>query len=62
MEHQNGYLQTVFDFFGITDVRFVRAEGRPWAMRRRPKLWEAAAQAQLAIGNAANQPQVAVAA
>lgn len=27
MEHQESYLQTVFAFFGITDVRFVRAEG-----------------------------------
>lgn len=27
MEHQESYLQTVFGFFGVTDVRFVRAEG-----------------------------------
>jgi FMN-dependent NADH-azoreductase len=27
MEHQESYLQAVFGFFGITDVRFVRAEG-----------------------------------
>lgn len=27
MEHQESYLQTVFGFFGITDLRFVRAEG-----------------------------------
>jgi FMN-dependent NADH-azoreductase len=27
MEHQESYLQTVFGFLGITDVRFVRAEG-----------------------------------
>ena len=27
MEHQESYLKTVFGFFGITDVRFVRAEG-----------------------------------
>ncbi len=27
MEHQESYLQTVFGFIGITDVRFVRAEG-----------------------------------
>ena len=26
-EHQESYLQTVFGFFGVTDVRFVRAEG-----------------------------------
>lgn len=27
MEHQESYLQTVMGFFGIRDVRFVRAEG-----------------------------------
>ena len=27
MEHQESYLQTIFGFFGVTDVRFVRAEG-----------------------------------
>lgn len=27
MDHQESYLKTVFGFFGITDVRFVRAEG-----------------------------------
>ena len=27
MEHQESYLQTVFGFFGVTDIRFVRAEG-----------------------------------
>ena len=27
MEHQESYLKTVFGFFGVTDVRFVRVEG-----------------------------------
>ncbi|UXY16861.1 NAD(P)H-dependent oxidoreductase [Chitiniphilus purpureus] len=27
LDHQEAYLTTVFNFFGITDVRFVRAEG-----------------------------------
>ncbi len=27
MDHQEAYLKTVFGFFGITDVEFVRAEG-----------------------------------
>lgn len=27
LEHQESYLQTIFGFFGIADVRFVRAEG-----------------------------------
>ncbi len=26
-EHQDSYLRTIFGFFGITDIRFVRAEG-----------------------------------
>lgn len=27
MEHQESYLQTIFGFFGVTDLRIVRAEG-----------------------------------
>ncbi|HEY0885890.1 MAG TPA: FMN-dependent NADH-azoreductase [Ramlibacter sp.] len=27
MDHQESYLKTIFGFFGVTDVRFVRAEG-----------------------------------
>ncbi|WP_026619416.1 FMN-dependent NADH-azoreductase [Ensifer sp. WSM1721] len=27
MDHQESYLRTIFGFFGITDVEFVRAEG-----------------------------------
>lgn len=27
LDHQESYLQTVFGFFGISDIRFVRAEG-----------------------------------
>ncbi len=27
LDHQESYLRTVFGFFGVTDVRFVRAEG-----------------------------------
>lgn len=60
MEHQESYLQTVFGFLGITDVRFVRAEGL--AMGEAAKA-EAMAGASLAVKaldtDAANQPQVA---
>ena len=35
MDHQESYLKVVFGFFGITDVRFVRAEGM--AMGEAPK-------------------------
>lgn len=57
-EHQESYLKTVFGFFGVTDVRIVRAEGLA--------LGEAAKAAALAAAQveilaqthvAANQPQ-----
>nr|WP_145551313.1 FMN-dependent NADH-azoreductase [Variovorax boronicumulans] len=35
LEHQESYLQTVFGFFGITDVRFVRAEGVAYGPEQR---------------------------
>ncbi|KQP38054.1 FMN-dependent NADH-azoreductase [Pseudorhodoferax sp. Leaf274] len=35
LEHQESYLQTVFGFFGITDVRFVRAEGIAYGPEQR---------------------------
>lgn len=57
MEHQESYLQTVFGFFGISDVRFVRAEGL--AMGDAPKARAlAAAEAEikaLTNGVAANE-------
>ena len=63
MEHQESYLQTVFGFFGITDVRFVRAEGL--AMGDAPKA-TAIAGAEVDIKalttEAANQPTAAQAA
>ncbi len=63
MEHQESYLQTMFGFMGITDVRFVRAEGV--AMGEGPKA-QALAAAQLDIvalsGVPANQPTVVQAA
>jgi FMN-dependent NADH-azoreductase len=46
MEHQESYLRAVFGFFGITDVRFVRAEGV--AMGEAAKA-EAVASAEAAI-------------
>ncbi|MGH6625733.1 MAG: FMN-dependent NADH-azoreductase [Burkholderiaceae bacterium] len=63
MEHQESYLQTVFNFLGITDVRFVRAEGV--AMGDAPKAQAlAAAEAEIkALATvAANQPSAAIAA
>jgi FMN-dependent NADH-azoreductase len=63
LEHQESYLQTVFGFFGITDVRFVRAEGV--AMGDAPKAQAlAAAERDIKVhtGTAANQAQVKAAA
>ena len=63
MEHQESYLKTVFGFFGVTDVRIVRAEGL--------NMGEAAKSAALAAAEldilaqtrfAENQPQAALAA
>ena len=53
MDHQESYLQTVLGFFGITDVRFVRAEGV--AMGEAAKA-SALSTAQAHIDEAANRP------
>ena len=55
MDHQESYLQTVLGFFGITDVRFVRAEGV--AMGEAAKA-SALSTAQAHIDAAANRPQM----
>ena len=63
MEHQESYLQTIFGFFGITDVRFVRAEGL--AMGEAAKITAlAAAQVEIMAltQTATNQPKAAIAA
>ena len=63
MEHQETYLQTVFGFLGVTDIRFVRAEGI--AMGEAPKA-QAIAAVELEIKSLtaapANQSSVALAA
>ncbi|VTU25941.1 FMN-dependent NADH-azoreductase [Variovorax sp. RA8] len=63
LEHQESYLKAIFGFFGITDVRFVRAEGL--AMGDAPKaaaLSAARADISAATGEAANQDRAALAA
>ena len=61
LDHQESYLKTVFGFFGIADVQFVRAEGV--AMGDEPKA-HAIAAADLAIRalvlQPANQPEAAL--
>jgi FMN-dependent NADH-azoreductase len=39
MEHQESYLQTVLGFFGVTDVRFVRAEGVAMGDAAKAPIW-----------------------
>lgn len=51
MEHQESYLKVIFGFFGITDVRFVRAEGIGMGPEARAK----------ALENAVTQIETAVA-
>ena len=63
MEHQESYLQTVFGFLGITDVRFVRAEGLAMGDAAKTQaLASAHTQLRAAASDAANQPAQALAA
>jgi FMN-dependent NADH-azoreductase len=63
MEHQESYLHTVFGFFGITDVRFVRAEGLSMGDAKKTEaLAGAAVEALAATREAANQSKAALAA
>ena len=60
MEHQESYLKVVFGFFGITDVRFVRAEGVAMGTDAKAQaLASAEREIQAHVATAANQPQVA---
>ena len=64
MEHQESYLKVVLGFFGVTDVRIVRAEGLAMGGETRQQALAAAAQAiqaQVKTG-AANQERIAQAA
>jgi FMN-dependent NADH-azoreductase len=63
MEHQESYLQTVFGFLGITDVRFVRAEGLSMGDAVKTQALATAAQAVKSLDtDAANQSRVSQAA
>ena len=63
MEHQESYLKTVFGFLGVTDVRFVRAEGVAMGDAAKGQaLASAEAEIKAISGVAANQANVAVAA
>ena len=63
LEHQESYLKTVFGFFGVTDVRFVRAEGVAMGEEAKARALEAADIAiRAAVKEAANEAEAALAA
>ncbi len=63
LEHQESYLKTIFGFFGITDVRFVRAEGVAMGEQAKKTALEAADIAiRAAVATAANEQEAALAA
>ncbi len=58
MEHQESYLQTVLGFLGVTDVRFVRAEGMAMGPAAKTAALQSAALEVKALAKpAANQDQ-----
>jgi FMN-dependent NADH-azoreductase len=63
MDHQESYLKTVFGFFGISDIRFVRAEGVAMGDTARAQALATAQDAIVAHTTAAaNQPRSTLAA
>ena len=63
MDYQERYLQTVFAFMGITDIRFVRAEGVAMGDAARKQALDAAeVQIKSVAAVAANAPNAAIAA
>ena len=61
LDHQESYLQTVFGFFGITDVQFVRAEGIAMGDAEKTRAIDAAVVTIDALEtDAANQPEAAL--
>jgi FMN-dependent NADH-azoreductase len=61
MEHQESYLKVIFGFFGITDIRFVRAEGLGMGdAAKAAALASARSDIALAVGQAANQDQAKI--
>jgi FMN-dependent NADH-azoreductase len=61
LDHQESYLKTVFGFFGITDVRFVRAEGVAMGDAARTQALAAAdTEIRAVAGVAANEEKAAL--
>jgi FMN-dependent NADH-azoreductase len=63
MDHQESYLRTVLGFFGVTDIRFVRAEGLAMGdAAKAAALQGAESQVQAHVGVAANEADALIAA
>jgi FMN-dependent NADH-azoreductase len=63
LDHQESYLNTVFGFFGITDVQFIRAEGMAMGDAAKAQGIDAAVVTIEALEtDAANQPEAELAA
>lgn len=63
MDHQESYLKTVFGFFGVTDVRIVRAEGVALGEAAKAQaLADASATIKAQLTQPANQAQATLAA
>lgn len=61
MDHQESYLKAVLGFFGVTDVRIVRAEGLAMGDAAKAQALEAAQRAIHALaGTAANEERTAL--
>ena len=61
LDHQESYLKAVFGFFGITDVRFVRAEGVAMGEAAKAKaLADADVAIRAEVGVAANEGKAAL--
>ncbi|MEO8652620.1 MAG: FMN-dependent NADH-azoreductase [Ramlibacter sp.] len=61
LDHQESYLKTVFGFFGITDLQFVRAEGVAMGDAAKAKALDSAVVTIEALETeAANQPEAAL--
>ncbi|MBC5785484.1 NAD(P)H-dependent oxidoreductase [Ramlibacter sp. USB13] len=61
LDHQESYLKAIFGFFGITDVRFVRAEGVAMGEAAKAQALAAAdAEIQAHTAEAANEAKAAI--
>lgn len=61
MEHQESYLNTIFGFFGITDVRVLRAEGTDMGAESRAQAFQTAEACIKVVAKKSFDPEMAVA-